>query len=164
MAIRGRNEGSIFRRTDGRWVAMLSLAGGKRQSFYGKTRQEVQRKLAAAQRDVEQGLPIVSDRQTVSQYLASWQETIQPTMDPSTWKRHHEYVDLHIVPRVGRFRLHELTAQQVQALYADRLAAGLSSSTVHHLHATLHKALKDAERLGLVGVNVFKVVNGPPMN
>ena len=41
--------------------------------------------------------------------------------------------------------------------------AGLSTSTVRHLHATLHKALKDAERLGLVARNVCKLVNAPRM-
>jgi integrase len=56
-----------------------------------------------------------------------------------------------------------LSPQLVQQLYADRLAAGLSTSTVHHLHATLHEALKDAERLGLVARNVCKLVNVPRM-
>lgn len=163
MASRGKHEGSIFKRTDGRWVAMMSLAGGKRTSFYGRTRQEVQRKLAAAQRDVEAGLPIISDRQTVSQYLTSWLEIIEPTIEYGTWKRHREFVELHIAPTIGSVRLRELSAQQVQHLYADRLSTGLSSSTVHHLHATLHKALKDAERLGLVARNVCTLVNVPRM-
>ncbi len=163
MAIRGRNEGSIFKRTDERWVAMISLPDGKRKSLYGQTRQEAQRKLAAAQRDVEAGLPVISDRQTVEQYLTSWLETIEPTMEFGSWKRHREFVRLHIVPKVGHVRLRELSAQHVQQLYADRLATGLSSSTVHHLHATLHKALSDAELLGLVARNVCKLVKAPRM-
>ena len=56
-----------------------------------------------------------------------------------------------------------LTPQHVQALYSDRLSSGLSTSTVHHLHATLHKALKDAERLRLVARNVTTLVNVPRM-
>jgi len=163
MAHRGKNEGSIFKRADGRWVAMMSLGGGKRKSFGGKTRQEVQRKLAAAQRDVEQGLPVISDRQTVAQYLRTWLETIEPTIEYGTWKRHREFVDLHIVPKVGNVRLRELSAQHVQHLYADRLASGLSSTTVNHLHGTVHKALSDAERLGLVARNVSDLVNVPRM-
>jgi integrase len=51
----------------------------------------------------------------------------------------------------------------VQSLYSDRLSSGLSPSTVHLLHATLHKALKDAERLRLVARNVTKLVNVPWM-
>jgi integrase len=113
---------------------------------------------------MEAGLPLVSDRQTVGQYLQSWLETIRPTIEYSTWNRHREYVELHIVPKVGLVRLRELTPQQVQGLYAERLVAGLSVSTVHHLHATLHKALKDAERLGLVARNVCKLVSVPRMD
>ncbi|HEV8189875.1 MAG TPA: tyrosine-type recombinase/integrase, partial [Ktedonobacterales bacterium] len=163
MSRRGRNEGSIYKRLDGRWVASMVTDEGKRKYFYGKTRQEVQRLLAATQRDKDLGLPLVSDRQTMAEYLASWLETIRPTVDPSTWKRHREYVDLHIVPKLGRIRVRDLTPQAVQQLYADRLMAGLSTSTVHHLHAALHKALKDAERLGVVARNVCKLVNAPRM-
>jgi integrase len=164
MTIRGHNEGSIFKRTDGRWVAMLSLPSGKRQSFYGKTRQEVQRRLAAAQRDLEAGIPVITDRQTVGQYLTSWLEAIKPTIEFGTWRRHREFVELHVAPKVGHTLVRELSPQQVQRLYADCLATGLSGSTVHHLHATLHKALKDAERLGIVARNVCKLVNPPRMD
>ena len=163
MANRGKNEGTIFKRTDDRWVAMLSVGYGQRKSFYGKTRQEVQRKLAAAQRDLDVGIPLLTDRQTVAQYLQSWLQTTKPTMELSSWDRNREYVELHIVPAVGYVRLRDLTPQQVQQLYANRLMAGLSSSTVRHLHATLHKALKDAERLGLIARNVCKLVNVPRM-
>ena len=166
MARRGHGEGSIYRDADGSWRAALSLSpeeGGGRKYFRGQTRQEVQRKLAAARRAQEDGLGQVPERQTVAQYLASWLEAIKPTIDYGAWKRHGEFVRLHIVPALGQTRLAALSAQQVQALYADRLASGLSSSTVHHLHATLHKALKDAERLRLVARNVSTLVNVPRM-
>ena len=51
---RGQNEGSIFKRKDGRWVAILNLGykNGHRQrkSFYGETRKEVQEKLLKTER------------------------------------------------------------------------------------------------------------------
>jgi integrase len=163
MGKRGNREGSIYKRLDGRWVASVMTDEGKRKYFYGKTRQEVQRLLSATQRDQDAGLPLLTDRQTVGQYLGTWLDAIHSTVGPATWKRHREYVELHIVPKVGRVKLRDLLPQHVQQLYADRLAAGLSTSTVHHLHATLHKALKDAERLGLVARNVCKLVNVPRM-
>lgn len=166
MAKRGHGEGSIYREKDGTWRAALSLSaeeGGGRRYFRGQTRQEVQQKLAAARRAQEDGLPQITGRQTVEQYLTSWLEAIKPTMEYSAWKRHGEYVRLHIVPGIGAIRLTALTPQHVQVLYSDRLSSGLSSSTVHHLHATLHKALKDAERLRLVARNVTKLVNVPRM-
>ena len=47
---RGHGEGSIKQRADGLWEARVSLEGGKRKSFYGKSRREAQDKLRAALR------------------------------------------------------------------------------------------------------------------
>jgi hypothetical protein len=44
---RGRDEGSIYRRKDGRWVAQYTT-GDKRRYIYGKTRKVVAAKLAKA--------------------------------------------------------------------------------------------------------------------
>lgn len=68
---RGNNEGNIKRRADGRWEARITTCDGVRKSFYGRTRQEVARRLTEALRDQDQGLPIVGERQTVEQYLTS---------------------------------------------------------------------------------------------
>jgi len=66
MNKRGQNEGSIYKRDDGRWVAVLNLGyidgKRKRKSFYGDTRKEVQEKLTAALRDQQQNIPIVGTR------------------------------------------------------------------------------------------------------
>ena len=86
---------------------------------------------------------------------------IKPTIEESAWMRHGQYCELHIIPRIGRFKLTSLTPQQVQELYSSRLAAGLASTTVNHLHDTLHKALKRAMRLGLVARNVTELVDVP---
>jgi integrase len=47
MARRGRGEGSIYRRREGRWVGQHEI-NGKRRSFYGKNRRDVARKLTKA--------------------------------------------------------------------------------------------------------------------
>ena len=64
MAKRGRNEGSIYKRKDGRWDAALNLGfqGGrlKRKTFYGKTRSDVAEKLTNAIADMKKGLPVVT--------------------------------------------------------------------------------------------------------
>jgi integrase len=69
----------------------------------------------------------------------------------------------HVVPVLGTTSLAKLTAQQVQRLYSTKLDEGLSTSTVHHLHAVLHRALAQAERLGLVARNVSELVDVPRM-
>lgn len=56
---RGHGEGTIFQRSDGRWVGAVSLGPGrKKKQFYGKTKREVQEKVKQAFRELEQGVAI----------------------------------------------------------------------------------------------------------
>jgi len=160
---RGNNEGSITRRSDGRWQARVTQENGKRKSLYGKTRQEVAQRLTAALRQRDQGLPLVEEKQTVEQYLESWLATMKPSVRARTWQRYEQYVRLHTVPLLGKITLAKLTPQQIQRLYADRLEAGSSTTSVKHLHTVIHKALEDAMCLGLVQRNVADLVKPPRM-
>lgn len=160
---RGNSEGSITRRSDGLWEARVTLDGGKRKSFYAKTRQEAARKLNEALRDRDSGLPVVGGKQTVEQYLTSWLAATKATIRPTTFARYEQFVRVHIVPTIGKSALSKLSPQQLQALYALKLEEGLSSTTVHHLHAVLHRALDKALRLGLVQRNVADMVDVPRM-
>ncbi len=102
MARSGNGEGSIRKRSDGRWEARIFLADGKRQSLYGKTRAEVVRLRNEVVRNREQGLTGQGERQTVEQYLAGWLETAKYTIKPRTWRRYAEFVRLHINPCSAR--------------------------------------------------------------
>jgi integrase len=158
---RGNNEGSIHRRGDGRWQAIISLEGGERKYFYGKTRAEVAKRLSQAQHEVSSGLPMLDERQTVAQYLETWIETVKLQIRASTWRRYSDFVRVHLVPGLGRIPLAKLTAQHVQLFYTRKLGEGLSHSTVHHIHGVLHRALKDALLMGLVQRNVSDMVRAP---
>ena len=73
---RGTGEGSIRRRSDGRWEARLDLGWRdgerRRKSVYGRTRAEVAAKLRKAQGQVDSGLPIGDKRLTVADLLQRW--------------------------------------------------------------------------------------------
>src|SRR5258708_35574145 len=126
---RGNNEGSITQRPDGRWEARVSLADGKRKSYYGKTRQEVAKMLNAALRDRDHGLPVVGDKQTVAQYLVGWLATIPATVEATTVRKYAREMRLHVTPIIGTISLSKLTAQHVQSVYATALADDLSTTT-----------------------------------
>jgi len=162
MAKRGNNEGSIYKRADGRWAAALTLPGGKRRTLYGKTRQEVARKLTVAIRDRDTGVPVTPQRQTVGQFLQKWvEDSVRPTVRPSTFERYEGIVTNHLVPSIGRRTLHGLSPQDVQALYTGKLNSGLSARSVEHLHAVLRRALGQALKWGLVARNVATLVDVP---
>ena len=158
---RGNNEGSISHRSDGRWMARMTLEDGTRKTFYGKTRQVVSRLLAAALRDRDAGLPIVGEKQTVGQYLTQWLNDIKPTIRPRSWVGHEEAVRLHVLPTLGHVLLARLSPQQIQALYTAKLNAGLAPATVARIHAVLRRAFGEAARIGIVQRNVVALVKPP---
>lgn len=158
---RGNNEGTINKRSDGRWQAIVSTEEGKRKYFYGKTRQEAAKRLSEALHDLDSGLPMLDERQTVQQYLEAWLESVKPQIRGSSWRRYGDYVRVHLVPGLGRIALAKLTPQHIQLFYSRKLSEGLSTSTVHHIHEVLHRALKDALLMGLVQRNVSEMVRAP---
>ncbi|MDP6549172.1 MAG: tyrosine-type recombinase/integrase [Dehalococcoidia bacterium] len=166
MARRGNNEGSIYKRADGRWAAVVSLGwqdgGRKRKTFYGRTRREVQEQLTIALRAHLQGLPVASERLSLGRFLDSWLvDSVKATVRPRTLQSYTELVRIHLGPGLGRIPLSKLTPQDVQRLINRKLAAGLSPRRVQYIHAVLRRALSQAEKWGLVARNVAKLVNAP---
>lgn len=163
---RGQGEGSIYKRKDGRWTAVVNLGYQdgklKRKSFYGKTREEVQGKLIAALNDVQKGIPIPTERQTLKQFLERWlTDCVKPSVRPTTYVSYELQVRLHIVPMLGKYRLEKLTPQHVQTFLKDRLESGLAANTLKHCLSILRMALGQAQRWGLLGRNVAALVDSP---
>lgn len=158
---RGKGEGSIVKRTDGRWSAYATGMNGQRRYVYGKTRTEVAHKLGALTQQLSSGLPLPSGRETVGSFLATWLEGRRSQLRPAPWRRSEEYVRIHIVPVIGHVKVSRLTPQHLTRLYEGRLRAGLSTTSVHHLQATLHTALGQAVRWNLVPRNVADLVDPP---
>jgi len=163
---RGQNEGSIFKRSDGRWAASIDLGwrNGKRhrKCFYAVTRAEVQQQLTAALRANQLGLLVAPERQTVRQFFDRWLvESAKPTLRPLTFQRYGQLLRIHILPALGRIPLAKLGPHHVQQFMNDKLKAGLSPRTVEFCHAVIRSALKQAERWGLVPRNVATLVDAP---
>jgi integrase len=165
MTKRGNNEGSIYKRSDGRWVAVVDLGwqDGKRRrkSIYGRTRKEVADRLPTVLKARQDGMLIANETDKVGEYFNDWLNATKPAIRPRTWERYEQYVRLHIVPTIGKVRLARLTAQHLQRLYTSRLAAGLSPQTVTHLHRVIHAGLSQAVRWDLVPRNVADLVEPP---
>jgi integrase len=168
MAKRGQNEGSIYRRKDGRWIAALNLGyvNGKlkRKAFSGKTRKEVADKLTAAQGDIRKGLPVVNERLTVGEFLNKWLEDVaRPSVRAITHRTYSELIKHHLAPALGKKQLAKLSPHDVQSFLNERLQSGLSPKTVKHLNDTLRAALNVAIKWGAIHRNVATLVSPPRM-
>src|SRR4051812_44125795 len=113
---RGQGEGTIRRRADGRWEAMLTATQPdgttQRVSFYGKPQREVREKLTAARRTLDQGDMLLTDRQTVGQFLQRWlADVVKPHREPKTYRTYEGVVRLHLTPTLGHLQLAALTPQ-----------------------------------------------------
>jgi integrase len=162
MARRGHGEGSIYQRKDGRWAASISLEGGKRKTFYGKTRKEVQEQLKAVLYDQQKGMLVTGPQQQVGQFLTHWLENVhKQSIRSRTYERYEEIVRLHLSPGIGHYRLQKLSPQHLQSFYTKKLEEGLSSTTVISFHNVLHKALETAVRWNLISRNICDLVSPP---
>ena len=162
---RGNGEGSIYKRTDGRWVGqyLVSTAKGPKYRYiYGKTRQAVAEKLAKAISERDGGLAFDSGKLTVAEYMDRWlRESARNRLRPKTYEDYAGLTRRHIAPALGHVKLKKLTPLHVQQFYGAKLESGLSKRTVEYLHAVLHSALKQAVRWELVPRNVTEAVDPP---
>jgi integrase len=163
-ARRSRGEGSLSLRRDGRWQAQRTLPDGRRQTFYGRTRQEAHDKMKAAEsRAGQQGLVTAGDR-TVANWLEQWlADEIAPSRatSPRTYEAYEIAVRRRLVPELGQLRLDELHPAHIQRAYTC-LAERYAPKTVNFTHTTLSTALKAARRIGLIAVNPCDNVKPPP--
>jgi integrase len=162
---RGQNEGTIFKRQDGRWSAAISLGyrNGKlwRKTVYGKTRAEVQTQLTKALHDKEQGLQVAVERQTVTQFLDRWlEEFAKPRIRPKTYRSYEQTIRLYLKPKLGHYILEKLAPQHVQTMMKE-LTDEVSAHTARYARTVLRAVLGRALKWGLVARNVSTLVDPP---
>ena len=163
---RGNREGSVFQRSDGRWCGQVSLSGDsrgdrRRKWVYGRTREEVRRKMLETQKTVLDGHEIPTERQTVADFVPEWLGNIQPTIKFKTFETYESVLRNHVVRHVGAVPLMRLNPTHVQRMYNQLLDEGLSASSVAKLHTVFHNMLGKAVRWGKLTRNVTELVDVP---
>jgi len=164
MSKRGQNEGSIYKRPDGRWTSVINLGyeGGKlkRQYFYGKTRDDVAGKLTEALQKHRHGLPVAFERQTLAQFLDRWlADSVKPTVRPNTYYSYEQNVRLYLKPHLGSIQLSRLTPQNIQSFMNAQLKEGRSSRLINYQRTVLRCALNEAVKWNLVARNAAALVD-----
>jgi integrase len=162
MGKRGNNEGSIYQRKDGRWVASVTLESGKRKSIYCKTQQEAIKVARKVNHEKDQGTLVPTGDQSLSTFLTGWlHDTTKHRVRERTYIRYCELIELHVLPTLGKVKLQKVSPQHLQKLYNQKLEEGYAPQTVKHIHRVLHRAFHDALRWQLVTRNVCDAVDAP---
>ena len=165
MSKRGNREGSIYRRQDGRWVASVTTRGGghagRRKYLYGRTRDEVAKKLTDALKSVKDSLPLPSEQTTVASFARVWLDGLRFSRRPRTVESYEGILRNHVLPALGAIRLNRLQPVHIEALHSALEAKGLSAASIRNFHARINTMLAKAVRLGLVARNVATLVELP---
>jgi len=136
------------------------------------TRKEAQVALSRLLVSVEEKSYIAPSKLTVREFLLKeWLPAIEATIRPSTYRSYVQHVECHIVPHIGCVQLQKLTGSQINALYAKLALSGkkdgkhgLSPLTIRHVHACLHRALRDAVRWERITRNPIEAADPPRIN
>ena len=168
---RANGEGSIRKRSDGRWEGRYTAGydpeTGKRitKNVLGKTQAEVKEKLAKAIEESKKLDIVRSDEYTVAEWLRLWYELYaKPNIRPTTADSYHRGIESHVIPRIGSIKLKKLTSRDIQKMYKDlqengrlrkskKQQNGLSNATVRGIHMMFHNALDRAVKERLIQRN-----------
>jgi integrase len=90
-----------------------------------------------------------------SDYLLQWLEDVKPSIAETTYHSYKHTVEKIICPYFAELKvsLNNLKPHHIQSFYTQKLNSGLTGNTIHHYHANIRKALKDAVRVELIPSN-----------
>ncbi len=128
---RANGEGNIRKRKDGRWegryTAGIDPETGKpiAKSVLARTQRECKEKLQKAMEELEK-IDVTKRRDyTVGEWAQLWYENYaRPSVRASTSAYYKNYIDQHIVPRIGEIKLTALTTLQIQKFYNETKVHG----------------------------------------
>jgi integrase/predicted RNA-binding Zn-ribbon protein involved in translation (DUF1610 family) len=157
---------------------------GCRSGF--RTKKEAETALNDILGTIQHGIYVQPARITLAEFLEEqWLPAIVPTVRATTLVGYKCLITAHIVPRLGANRLQQLTPAKINAFYGKLLTEPrvsrrklreanapeaaedepkpLSATTVRHVHALLHRVLRDAVRWGVLERNPADAADPPSL-
>lgn len=160
--------GQIIKRGENIHLIRIYLGRGEdgKRSYLNQTvhgpKKDAQRELTKLLRERDLGTLAQPSRTTLNEYLENWLGSVAKTRVRE--RTHRDYVWLlkkYIRPTLGERRLDQLKALELQKLYGDLSAQGLSPRTVRYAHTVLRNALEQAVKWGMIARNPADLVQLP---
>lgn len=153
--------GHLYRR-GGTWTYVVDAGrdptGRRHQKSKGgfRTRKEAEVALHSAMHALQQGVYVEPTKLTVAEFLReTWLPAAKGTLRPTTYSSYEMHVRCYLVPAFGHLRIQQLAPPLINTFYGS-LQEGwngrqaLSPASVRRIHATLHRAFRDAVRWQLI--------------
>src|SRR5690349_12711689 len=116
---RGRGEGSIRERKDGRWEVRVDIGRGangkrRRKSAFAVTQAEAVKLLKRLAGRAVDGQLLTTSTPTVADYLEEWNSTNSDSWRASTRRAYRRAIDGFLTPAFGTLRVEQLSPAIVQ--------------------------------------------------
>lgn len=163
---RGRGDGGLhFNTKRNRWIATVDIgydARGKRvtRTRSAETITEAKDKLKEMIRDLDDGLPVASDKYTVADAVNYWLEFGLGKKAPRTISNYKCMATEHIIPSLGKRKLRHLSAEDVDRWLALK-AKTLSTRSLQLIHSILNRSIRYAQARDRVKRNVAALCDIP---
>lgn len=168
MGKRQNGEGTIYQRSDGLWIAEITLGykeDGKRikKRLSSKNLDELKKKLNDNRYYNDRSMVSAPTDYTVGSWLDFWLETYKKhSVKSTTYDMYYNVINTHLKPNIGKYKIDAVTPILVQKMInnlsengsADN--KGLSSSSVKKILITLSQAYAMAISSGLLYNNPCK--------
>lgn len=147
---RGNNEGTLRQRSNGTWEARFTAgyaADGKliQKSVYASTREEAQKKMREAIRQIDRGEYVEPSQLTLSDWLDTWFTVYgRPRWRDSTAASHYKNIQANLKPSLGKYLLQKLRPEQIQAFINKQVENEYAPASIRRQITLLKSALKQA--------------------
>ncbi|SEU46109.1 tyrosine-type recombinase/integrase [Nonomuraea wenchangensis] len=163
---RSRGEGGLhWDESRQRWIASLTVGytpAGKRivKKASGKTKTAAKDKLKQIVRDYEDGLAIAPSDYTVERAVSDWLTYGLSGRSAGTVASYTTLCRTHVIPALGKRKLRDLSAEDVDKWLADK-SRTLSSRTLQIIRSCLNRSIKRAMARDKVKRNVVELCSIP---
>jgi len=162
---RGNNEGSIYQRADGKWVAQVMLGYNengkpKRKSLYGNSRSEVARKMSSVVNDVYvHGYTCTEAKSDpVKLLMQEWLYTYKrATISPRTYEGCTRRARLHVYPKFGEHLPEQVHSEMIQKHINELYDKGMALDSVKKIRQLMSQFFQYL-------VDNLRILNENPVN
>lgn len=138
---------NIYKRRDGRWEGRITKwknSNGTRkfQYFFGRTKEETQKKMAEIRRKSQNHCCFIS----ITQLFNEWMKSIKHQVKESTAANYFLKAQKHILPAFGKTAVDSLSSSDVYSFIELKQQSGLSNRYISDIIIVMKSLFKYAVR------------------
>ena len=164
---RGNGQGTIsWDSKKKRYHAQIHDIHGRRRGLTFRTKKEAEEWIDSMKMDRTIGRSeyTIGTRTTMGEFIDAWLAIREPHLAPETFRSYSHLAKNHIKPAVGKIKVKEFDATEVDALMGRMKSKGYSAGTIQATFAVLRAAFRHAIKKKKLTINPMDHADRPSGN